>query len=393
MPNGKETNNNMLEPEVAFKRNISFNEIAQAWCSLYENAKPNFFLSWEWIGTWLSSLSTPYIVCVAKINNETVGLGILIEKKSRRNVFVSSNQLLLHKTGDQSKDQIWIEYNDFLLHARYENSVRRKFAEQILKQLEWDEFVIGASQDEVLTAFRGLQIKESTIWRSLSFKVDLKALRLSNTSYINTLSKNTRYQINRSVKEYEKIGKLELIVAKNTEEALNWLDEAAEVHIKRWENTTTQSGFNNPYFKSFHQSLISKHLESGSIEIIKIQAGHEIIAFLYNFIQNNEVKFYLCANRFNNKNRKLKPGLVSQCVAIEYYLEQGFSYYDFMGGDSQYKRSLSQETDILTLAYFSKPKTIFALELFLKEIKNRIKLFKKNRSNLAMLSKIVTRFI
>jgi hypothetical protein len=73
MPNGKETNNNMLEPEVAFKRNISFNEIAQAWCSLYENAKPNFFLSWEWIGTWLSSLSTPYIVCVAKINNETVG--------------------------------------------------------------------------------------------------------------------------------------------------------------------------------------------------------------------------------------------------------------------------------------------------------------------------------
>lgn len=40
----------------------------------------------------------------------------------------------------------------------------------------------------------------------------------------------------------------------------------------------------------------------------------------------------------------MKPGLLAHALAIQYYAENGRAEYDFLAGDSQYKRSLTSQS-------------------------------------------------
>ncbi|WP_412971975.1 GNAT family N-acetyltransferase [Glaciecola sp. MF2-115] len=375
---------------VKFKKEIPKAELEQMWNLLYSKARPNFFLSWNWIGNWLDSIKSPYTLCIASQNDSVVGLGILVDKKIFRNGFVRSKQLFLHKTGEEKTDQIWIEYNDFLLSATIENAVRTEIIEQVHKQLDWDEFVIGASTHNALIPFRTMNLNENLVWHSHSYQVNLTRLRNKKLDYLSTLSKNSRYQINRSLKAYRKRGEISLSVAKTVKEGLCWFEEAAPFHISRWENTIVGSGFSNPTFVKFHQNLIKKNLESGSIDIIKITAGDSVICYLYNFIQGNDVKFYLSANNYEETGSALKPGLVAHYLAIQHYINKGFELYDFMAGESQYKRSLASTASPIFLCVFSKKKLKFTLENKLRELKQRHVSGKKNISKTPTVKFILT---
>jgi CelD/BcsL family acetyltransferase involved in cellulose biosynthesis len=65
------------------------------------------------------------------------------------------------------------------------------------------------------------------------------------------------------------------------------------------------------------------------------------------------VNFYQSGLQYDADGH-LKPGLISHYCAIQHYLSAGFSDYDFLAGDSQYKRSLSTGSRTLVWATFSK---------------------------------------
>lgn len=358
---------------VEHKNSYTKEELKQRWTALYGKSQANFFLSWSWIGNWLNCLDNDFVVCEAKIDNETVGLGILIQKTVMRKFFVRSKQLHLHRTGNEKLDQTWIEYNDFLLAKGTEKAVRKSMVDHLIKSDKWDEIIIGASQKAALTPFHMANLSEQLVWHSHSYQVDLAHLRETKTDYLSTLSKNTRYQINRSIRSYEKLGEIALSTATSPQEALRWFDEAAPFHINRWKNTKVGSGFTNPVFVKFHQDLISKNFDRAFVDLIKVTAGEHVICYLYNFIQGNEVKFYLSANNYDENDATYKPGLVSHYLAIKHYLNKGFDVYDFMAGESQYKRSLSSMSSPIYLSKFNKPKLRFTLENKLRSIKDKYK--------------------
>jgi len=361
----------MLKTNVVCYSNYSKKQLKANWLALYRSSRPNFFLSWSWIGNWLNSFEGKFIVCEAKIGDEIVGLGILIPKSIIRKGFVHSRQLHLHRTGNEKLDQTWIEYNDFLLAEGTETSVRKAMIDSLLESNTWDEIIIGASQKNTLTPFYMANLNEQLVWHSHSYQVDLTHLRDTKTEYLSTLSKNTRYQINRSIRSYEKLGKIELSEAMSPEQALKWFDEAAPFHINRWKNTKVGSGFTNPIFVKFHHDLITKNFERGFVDVLKITAGDHVICYLYNFVQGTEVKFYLSANNYDENDSTYKPGLVSHYLAIMHYLNKDFDVYDFMAGESQYKRSLSSMSSPIYLSVFNKPKLRFAVESKLRRLKDK----------------------
>lgn len=361
----------MQSIKVTSVSKISKADLKAQWISLYKVSKPNFFLSWSWIGNWLNALEGDFTLYTATYKDELVGLGIVVEKRATRNIFIRSRQLHLHRTGEQSLDQTWIEYNDFLLADGFENAARKAIADKIISDDSWDELIIGASARSALTPYRLAGLKETLVWHSHSYQVDLDYLRKTKKDYLSTLSKNTRYQINRSVRSYEKLGNILLSVATSKEEAQKWFEESAPFHIKRWKDTTVGSGFTNPAFVKFHQDLIYKNFDRGYVDLLKITAGEHVICYLYNFIQNNEIKFYLSANNYDENDSTYKPGLVSHYLAIKHYLSKGADVYDFMAGESQYKRSLSSMSSPIYLSIFNKPKFRFNLETALRSFKNQ----------------------
>ena len=133
-----------------------------------------------------------------------------------------------------------IEYNGVLVARDYAYSAPGKILEGLLNlQNEWDELQIsGICEDnpfidqEYINRL-GLEIEERAV--SYSRYVDLENLRKNNIDYLSTLSRNTRYQIRRSIKGYNNEGELIISVADGVDECLNYFHELGKLHQEYWE--------------------------------------------------------------------------------------------------------------------------------------------------------------
>lgn len=344
------------------------------WRALENKVHPEFFLSWTWVSTWLESYEPNVSVLKVFKKDNLIGLALVTSSKASRHTVMSFNSLQFQETGDSVKDQIWIEYNGILASSAVQsvvwelvlNSVPRLYPAN-------DELVLGAIDKKC----RDLLVRLDTsfgiheIWRSYGYGVDLEKLRSANQAYLSSLSKNTRHQINRALRLYQNRGTLRLLKADSLEESLDYFKLMAPLHIKRWGNKAGESGFSNKYFVQFHENLIKKAYPENLIDLLKVDLDGVALAYLYCFKWLGKIYFYLIASKQESDN-KLKPGLVAHALAIEHYLQAGFSYYDFMGGNERYKGSLADENNQFFRIRFSKKNWKHTVESSLRRVKQYI---------------------
>ena len=347
-----------------------FSNLHQIWLAIESKANCSFFMSWYWVESWLKTYQPQCELIIVKLENDIVGLAIISKRKEFRHKVLPVDKVYFHQTGISTQDQIWIEYNDIL--ATEEHYI--KVCEQVFNYLQ------NASNCEELT-FNGILKEKALLFKSLSsfnyhlawetpsFSVNLQILKETNRNYLSTLSKNTRYQINRCQKEFNQLGTLTLSQADCTLKALEYFDNIAPFHIKRWGNIVGGSGFCNSDFIAFHQTLIKENWHNGVIHLWRMQLNNQDIGYFYNFIYNGVVYFYLSGlQEFDNS--RLKPGMLGHALCIQYYLDNGYIKYDFMGGDARYKQSLANQDQSLCKLLLQKPKLKFWFENKAKKIKN-----------------------
>jgi CelD/BcsL family acetyltransferase involved in cellulose biosynthesis len=167
------------------------------------------------------------------------------------------------------------------------------------------------------------------------------------------------------------LGELRLDFAASVDEALRFFDDSAPLHLARWGDGYSQSGFANPKFVQFHHTLIRRGFDQGQIDLIRVRAGERILGYFYNFRFDGVVYFYL-SGLVNESESKLKPGLCGHALAIQHYADAGYAYYDFMGGEERYKSSLAECRDELFQLSLQKDRLHFRLENFLRLVKNRL---------------------
>lgn len=348
--------------------------LEQEWKALEQTAEANFFLSWAWVSNWLSVYRPNVSVLKVYCAELLVGLVIATEAKSRRHHVMTFNSIQFQETGDPEKDQIWIEYNGVLSAREHERAV----ITAVLSALDiffpaMDELVVGAVNEKFYA-----QLKENTlqpvyeIWRSSGYGVNLRQLKNNGQPYLASLSKNTRHQISRSIRLYEEQGSLVLVKAQTAEEANSVFRAMAPLHIQRWGRGKGQSGFANQWFVNFHEQLIVDGFSKGIVDLLKIEVAGNAIAYLYCFKWLGTVYFYLMST-VQERDNKLKPGLVAHALAIEHYMGEGcYEKYDFMGGNERYKQSLADETEQFYRIRMSKRNWKFLIESSLREWKHQL---------------------
>jgi CelD/BcsL family acetyltransferase involved in cellulose biosynthesis len=89
-------------------------------------------------------------------------------------------------------------------------------------------------------------------------------------------------------------------------------------------------------------------------------------------VLEGNVAFYQSGFRYED-NAKLKPGLVCHTLAIEYNRERGAHTYDFLAGDSQYKRSLGQEISSAQWGVLQRNRIQFRIEDLLRSVRQLIR--------------------
>ncbi len=260
-------------------------QLRRLWAELEKQSDCAFFLTWDWIGTWLSTTSdlSPVLLSVYDGPN-VVALALFQPTKIRRRIG-SAQALMLHRSGNPSDDLITIEYNGILSNRLYTDRIEGSIFSFLIKARNsncggrsWQEIHIGlATTDTIAERAKtsGLIITEA--FRKPSWFVNLASIRAKGKQYLDTLSANTRYQIHRAVRMYQALGPINARAAKSAEEALDFFEELKQLHQTTWSQRGLSHSFASSHFEDFHRALLGQCIEQGSAEIIRVTAGNHLI--------------------------------------------------------------------------------------------------------------------
>jgi CelD/BcsL family acetyltransferase involved in cellulose biosynthesis len=322
--------------------------VEQCWHILQENCPHHYFLSWGWISTWLNSLPLEQnIRFIAGFVDEKPMLAFFAGTTIQKHALLRSHIASLNSTGNPHFDKIYIEYNAVLAHPQVKLDIELFL--HACKEIPWDELRLPGLSAQFVPQLDNLHEKPQKYNAVIeeippAFYIDLEKVRQKNMNYLGMLSANKRSQIRRSIKEYEKDGPIEITEAQTTQEALLFLERLAEYHQKEWQQRGKDGAFSNNYFFRFHRSLISQRFQHGEIQLLRIATPGIELGYLYNFVYQGWVYCYQSGFNYLSSNQ-FRPSLISDYFAILHNARLGHRVYDFMAGESEYKRSLSTDSE------------------------------------------------
>lgn len=330
---------------VSMRKVVEVADLAALWRELEGRADASFFLSWDWIGCWMRETGvSPYLLRVTN-GDGVVGLALLQPSHRRRHMLVGADALMLQQAGNPDLDDITIEHNDILVDRSVGEAAKLACLEFLTQQggVMWDELHLGGVSSP--ESFRpmaertGLMMSYQNYARS--WAVDLVAVRAAGGQYLDGLSANTRYQIRRAIRLYEKRGALTATPAASVDEAMGYFTHMKELHQRYWTGRGFLGSFATPFFEQFHRALISACLPRGTVELVCVRVNGQPIGYVYNFIHDGWVCAYQTGFLYES-DAKLKPGLVSHYLCIMRHIEAGARRYDFLAGGDRYKASLAR---------------------------------------------------
>ena len=327
------------------------------WRALEARAEASFFQTWTWTGCLAAERFPDPVLAEATEDGETVGLALFNRRRGC---------LYLGETGAAPFDRLAIEHNGPL-------ALRPDIAAAILR-------IVAARHDAVLSGLSqpapGLVLKsqaapfadlrgqqESTIacdapqsntvmvredgppTASLSLPPQVVGASPSRTmtgkcglAYMDRRSANTRQQIRRSDRAF---GEPTIVRAETAATAHAWLEEMAVLHQATWTARGEPGCFADPFFARFHHALIDRGMHRGEIDLWRVTGRAGTVGILYNFRFRGRTFAYQSGFAYDPADARRKPGLTCHRLAIEASGRDGVRYYDFLAGDSRYKRSLA----------------------------------------------------
>lgn len=317
------------------------------WAGLFQQAgKVSVFLSPQWVRTWIDVYGADFAGKVLSwwSGDTCVAGAMLLSRPGKRGPF-PIRLAILNTAGEVDENAPFIEYNDVLCLPGHEQDVTDSLAHYLAGET-WDQlYLAGYAAPSIFASLQSQALpgKWDSMGKSSPY-IDLDSLK--GTDLDSYFSSNTRSQIRRSIKLYEKRGELRIDVAENLDKSLHYLDELARLHRAAWDRRGRPGGFRAPRFIQFHKTLIERLLPLKAVELLRVTAGGQAVGYIYNFLHQEKVYFYQSGFAFET-DPKIKPGLVTHYLAIKDYWTRGFKEYDFMAGDARYKKSLAKSNRTL----------------------------------------------
>jgi hypothetical protein len=343
----------------------------------------SFFLSREWVESWLETFGEelrPELLGFMK-GEEVVGYCLLVWRTQWVRG-IPLRRVYLNCSGENEVDSTCIDDNSLLCLPEYMDFVQEAFV-NFLRGRYWDELILPGIVGDSGLPSAVLSLGRTEILEAPSHYVDLCQLRSKTRRFDSVLTGKVRRKIRRSERAYEQIGGPGNIrVAESGEEAVKMLRTMANLHQARWTSRGYPGVFSSPKFASFHEALIHRAFTAGRILLFEARCGEEIIGILYCFLDRGWVRFYQSGFNYALDARQ-RPGYLTVYLAIQYCLEQGtFKAFDFLAGDSQYKRSLANSSRLSRSIIVRRSTAPSLLFRGLRSVKRTyVQLFKKSCDN------------
>ena len=354
-------------------------ELEAEWRALEAAADGSFFLTWDWVGLWLGMLpeDLPRHLVRAREGGRTVGLAIFCENIRRRSGMIRSRALFLHTTGRPELDELTLEYNGVLAERGREGDVLAAMLGFLAGRREWEELYFdGWYRSDLLPGLRmpGTRLLPERV-RPYHF-VDLQALREGKRPYVETLSAKSRYRVKRTLREFtQATGAAVFRAANGVAEGLEFLGELKRLHQETWRARGMPGAFANDWFDRFHARLVAEGSARGFVQLVRLSMGERPVGLLYNFLYRGRVYVYQTGFDYVHAAgaSKWSPGLLCHSFAVELNRELGHHVYDFMAGDSRYKRELASSSGDMGWYVLQRPRLKFRLHDLMRAAKRRMR--------------------
>lgn len=329
-----------------------------------EQVAPTYFLSWGWIATWLAMLPRACIpeLAVVRDAGRPIAACFLARRRVLEHHLVPRRARFLNTTGVPRFDELCIEHNTI---------VGVPALETLLARLphDWDELVLPALDRDALPHLPSASWRVRVEREVAAPYVDLERVRAAPGGYLSVLGSQTRAHVRRARRA---AGKLAIEHATDLAQAISIYDELVALHTASWRARGQPGAFADPWFDSFHRRLIADRFAANEIELVRVRAGERTIGCLYNFVWRGRVAMYQSGFAPAASARD-KPGFVCHAAAIEAAAAAGHAVYDFLGGNAEYKRSLSTDRGALVWLRIQRPLVRFFIEDRLRDWRRAVR--------------------
>ena len=305
-------------------------DIKVEWNSLLEESGiVSSYLKPEWVINWLRYLGKrckPYIVTWDNGNK----LQAIYPLKLKKNLL--GNRLDFIGKGDA-------DYLDFIVDKNIDDKWNIPFLSFLKgKKNNWDicdlqDFPEQSQHIETLYKLLknyGWKVKYYNTWKCPYLTLDCEW-----GDIIKKHGRKFRYNIKRSKKQLEGLGRLEFKKIETEEELERYLPEIFNIHKKRWKNYYIASKFSTIDGRKFYSQVAKEYLEKGILSLELLLLNNHIIAFSFSFQIDQKYFYYIPA--YDPDYAKYSPGKVLLMHILEEASKSGIEEFDFGKGELQYK--------------------------------------------------------
>ncbi len=146
-------------------------------------------------------------------------------------------------------------------------------------------------------------------------------------------------------RQLERLGDLEVSVARSGSELEVALDEAFRLHQLRWYGRPDHSDFGTHEGMRFHRAALRALLGLDAPRIVTLRLDGRAIAFHYHFVLFE--RMFVHRLGFDPAYARYSPGLVNTLDAIAGAAREGARRVEFLGGGERYKLELADRVEPL----------------------------------------------
>ena len=317
----------------------SFDGLQSVWNPLLEKSQSTcFFLTWEWVSTWLEVYGFRYALSILVAENENkqvLGIAPLMVGKGSGKLGQFQRCLMFISQGTD----VTPEYLDFIIMPNNEPEIVALFAHSIAHDLRncWDilyfQRVLNTSVNihlfTSLLGSHGIKINSNN--------EDICRFAVLDNSWGENLknrSQSFRKRWNYNLSRLNRDGNVNCLFVPTDISLGEAFDKLIELNQERWGELG--ASFRTDAYVHFHRLLCQKIEPLGWLVMVQMTQNGQVAAAKYDYLYAG--KLWGNQGGWSMEFQKKNVGEILIGKLFAWGIEKGIKEYDFLGGDAEYKK-------------------------------------------------------
>jgi CelD/BcsL family acetyltransferase involved in cellulose biosynthesis len=308
--------------------------------------------SWLWTGTWLEYYGdiVPYRFAVGEADGSPCGIALVTRGVQRRRGPFRLCSVHLGTAGEPPDESVYVEYNALLVDREHLTAFAAALVGEIARDPSWHELNLDGFAPEDAQPFLAAEPRLDAR-REICLTTDLRKADEVGGDVMRTLPSGTRKKLRRSLRV---LGDVQTEWAQTPEQALEIFEDLVSLHQARWNRVGQPGVFASSRFAGFHRALVPRLARAGRVVLFRAHTASGTVGCEYGFIERGRALVYQSGTAWH-PDRQVRPGFVTDALCMQACYERGLAEYDFLAGDSIYKRQLSTAARELVWARWRRP--------------------------------------